>query len=257
MRIAIMGMGKMGSWLARELARENVVAAFDRDAEKAAGLSGVQPLEQLSDLSEFSPKLLINIVSLENTIPAFLAAQAYLPESCMLCDVASVKGRLPEYYAKCGFRFVSVHPMFGPTYADINSLALENAVIIKESDGVGARLFRSFFAARGLRIYDFSFAEHDAMMAYSLTTPFVTSLVFAACLDNTAVPGTTFFRHRELARRLLSEDDSLLCEVLFNLQSLPQLERITARLEELQNIIRERNHDQAKGFLERMRRNVG
>lgn len=257
MKIAIIGVGKMGSWLAHKLAKGNEVAVYDKDGGKAEAVKGAKALASLSELEAFAPELLINSVSLQRTLEAFSEVEKHLPKSCVVCDVASVKAGLPEHYKKCGFRFVSMHPMFGPTLANMDSLKEENLVIIKESDGKMAEFFMEFFASLGLRIFEYTFAEHDAMMAYSLTTPFVTSLVFASCLDKAAVPGTNFARHMKLARGVLSEDEHLLCEILFNPHSVKQLEKITNRLEFLKHIIKGRDYEEAKEFLGKLRKNVG
>lgn len=261
MRIAILGAGKMGSWLAGQLCKGNEVAVLDNDPSRTAalvgGLAGVKQLNGLDELADFAPEMLLNAVSLQNTIDAFRAAAPHLPKGCILADVASIKASLEEYYRGCGFRFVSVHPMFGPTFADMESLKEENAVIIKGSDSEGAEFFRALFAGLGIRVFEYTFAEHDRMMAYSLTTPFTASLVFAACMDGTAVPGSTFARHRRIARGLLSEDDHLLAEILFNEHSVPQLDRITSRLEFLKHIIRGRDREELKRFLDGLRKNVG
>jgi prephenate dehydrogenase len=256
MRIAIIGIGKMGLWLAKELAKENEVAVYDKDNGKAADVKGARVLAGLSGLEKFAPELLINAVSLQHTVAAFEEVEPHLPKSCVICDVASVKAGLPQHYKKCGFRFVSTHPMFGPTFANMESLKEENLAIIKESDAQMAEFFRKFFSSLGLRIFEYSFEEHDNMMAYSLTTPFVTSLVFASCLDKTVVPGATFARHMKLARGLLSEDEHLLCEILFNPHSVKQLEKITNRLEFLKHIIKGKDYEEASGFLEKLRKNV-
>ena len=257
MRIAVIGTGKMGGWLARKLAVENEVAAYNRNPAKAAGIEGVRALKELSDLSSFRPELLINAVSLQNTVAAFEEAAPHIPKNCAISDVASVKAGLPEYYAGCGFRFASVHPMFGPTFADMDSLREEHAVIIAESDREIAEFFEKFLSGLGVRTHRLSFREHDETMAYSLTTPFISSLVFASCVDKTSVPGTTFARHMKIARGLLSEDDELLCEVLFNPASVPQLSRITSRLEYLKHIINGRDKEEAKKFLDKLRKRIG
>ena len=256
MKIAIVGIGKMGAWLARALSPSHEVAAYDRNPGKAAGLGKVSVLKNLNGLSAFAPDMLINAVSLQNTIPAFGECVAHLPAGCVLCDVASVKAGLPGYYAKSGFKFASVHPMFGPTFANMESLEGENAVIIRESDAATAEFFRKFFSSLGARVYDYGFEEHDRMMAYSLTTPFVSSLVFASCVDGTTVPGSTFSKHMKIAQGLLSEDDSLLCEILFNPQSVPQIERITSRLEHLKHIIIGRDYEEAQDFLAKLRKRI-
>lgn len=257
MRIAIIGAGKMGSWLARALSGENEIALLDSDAAKARAVEGARALSGPAMLKEFAPGFLINAVSLQNTVKAFGEFAPYLPKDCIICDVASIKGDIPAYYRKSGFRFASVHPMFGPTFTDMGTLKEENAVIIKESDPAGAELFRKLFERLGVRIFEFTFDEHDRMMAYSLTTPFTASLVFAACMESRAVPGSTFERHRRIAKGLLSEDDHLLAEILFNQYSLPQLEKITSRLEFLKHVIRARDYDEAGKFFDRLRKNVG
>ena len=94
------------------------------------------------------------------------------------------------------------------------------------------------------------------MIAYSLTLPFASSLVFAACMKNTAVPGTTFKRHLTIARGLLSEDDHLLAEILFNEYSLKQLEKVTSRLEFLKHVIKGRDYEEAQRFFNNLRENI-
>jgi prephenate dehydrogenase len=256
MKIAVIGCGRMGGWLARELARSNDVAVFDADPSRARDLRDVTLLDGLGDLPSFGPELLLNAVPLERTIDLFRECEALLPPGCVRADIASVKGGLPEYYAAGGFRWVSVHPMFGPTFARLDALADENAVIIRESDTAAAAFFRDFFEEYGLNVGECTFAEHDRLMAYSLTLPFVASLSFAACLDERTVPGTTFARHRQVAEGLLAEDDSLLAEILFNPFSLRQLDHLTGRLEFLKHIIRQRDKEEAVAFIRSLRANL-
>jgi prephenate dehydrogenase len=211
----------------------------------------------MEELGPFKPQMLINAVSLERTVEAFEAAAPHLQKDCMICDLASIKGGIPGYYKKAGFRFVSVHPMFGPTFGNMSALKDENAVIIKGSDPEGAAFFRKLFERLGVRIFEYTFAEHDSMMAYSLTTPFTASLVFAACMDETVVPGATFARHKTIAKGLLSEDDHLLAEILFNTHSVKQIEKINSRLEFLKHVIKARDYEEAKRFFAGLRKNLG
>ncbi len=260
MKIAILGYGKMGSWLAGCFCGEHRIAVYEENAEMRVHPCGERSevvfLRDLEDLSGFRPDLLINAVNLERTIDAFLEAHPHLPQACILADVASIKGSIPVFYAKSTRRFVSVHPMFGPTFGDLKRLKKENAVIISESDREGAKFFRRFFRRLGVKIFEYSFWEHDRMMAYSLAIPFASTLVFAACMSDKAVPGTTFSKHREIARGLLSEDDHLLAEILFNPHSQPHLEKIASRLDYLRGIIRDKNHAEAIKFFEGLRRNI-
>ncbi|MDD5766626.1 MAG: prephenate dehydrogenase/arogenate dehydrogenase family protein, partial [Candidatus Marinimicrobia bacterium] len=161
-----------------------------------------------------------------------------------------------QYYQKSGRRFVSTHPMFAPTFANIRDLHNENAIIISESDEEGKTFFRNFYKNLKLNIFEYSFEKHDETTAYSLGTPFSSSLVFAACLKNQKAPGTTFKKHMEIVRGLLSEDDFLLSEVLFNPKTLKQIERINSQLAYLTHIIRGRDYEEMKKFLDGLRENI-
>lgn len=259
MKITILGTGNMGAWFARELSRQNEVFVFDIDAgrtEKLKNNADVTVIDKLSSLKDIQPDMLLNAVSLQETVNMFEAVKDYLPENCILADITSVKNSLPDYYAQCSFPFVSTHPMFGPTFADLDRLKQENAIIIKESDSKGAEFFQNFYENFGLTLFEYSFSQHDEMMAYSLSLPFVSSLVFAACMKEKVVPGSTFAKQRMIADGLLSEDDRLISEILFNDNTLTQLEKVTSRLEFLKHIIRQKDFDEARVFFERLRENI-
>ncbi len=257
MKVAVIGTGHMGGWFAVELVNDgHVVTVFDLHPEKTQGLQGVGVLNELSELSDFAPELLLNAVSIQRTVEAFDACVKYLPDHCVLADVTSVKGDLPKYYQQGNFRYASLHPMFGPTFANVNDLKEEAVILITESDPNIKEFFRAFFSKRELNIVDFSFKAHEQMTAYSLSLPFTSTLVFAACMKNTAVPGTTFKRHLTIAQGLLSEDDHLLCEIIFNEHALTQLERVTSRLEFLKHVIRGRDYEEAQRFFKGLRENI-
>ncbi|OPY83989.1 MAG: prephenate dehydrogenase [Syntrophorhabdus sp. PtaU1.Bin153] len=256
MKIAILGAGRMGSWLAREFSKGHEVAVYEKDSAKRTKLERVRVLETLEELAPFGPGLLVNAVSLDATVPVFHEVEKYLPGDCIVADLASVKGIVAGYHRGSPFRFVSVHPMFGPTFADLGSLKEENAIVIKESCPEGTLFFRHFFEELGVRVFEYSFAEHDVMMAYSLTLPFICSMAFSACCNTNTVPGTTFAKHMNIAKGLLSEDDHLLAEILFNPCSIRELEGVTARLEYLKHIIEEQDQEELKSFLQRMRNNI-
>ena len=216
MRIAIMGAGHMGSWFARELCREHEVAVYDTTKERMKAQKKVIHLKAVSAISEFIPELLINAVSLHNTIDAFRQVAQYLTPKCIISDIATIKGNLSRYYGRCNFKYASLHPLFGPRFADLGNVAGENVIIIRESDEHAKHFFYDFFLSHELDVFECSFSEHDKLMAHALTLPFSSSLIFASCMTEKTVPGTTFKRHREMAGRLLEEDDYLLAEVLFN-----------------------------------------
>ena len=81
-------------------------------------------------------------------------------------------------------------------------------------------------------------------------------MVFAACMKKQEAPGTTFRKHMRLAKGLLSEDDHLLTEIMFNPQTVQQIEKINSQLAYLTHIIRGRDDEEMQKFLNRLRSNI-
>jgi prephenate dehydrogenase len=257
MKVVIVGAGRMGRWLAGELSSGHNVSIYDRDPDKLKELTGTTCLASLEAIRDFRPDLLVNAVTLGNMVAAFEQVIPYLPDSCMISDIGSLKSEVADFYKGCPFPFVSVHPMFGPTFADMAKLRDCNAIIITESDPRGARFFQELFEGLGVTVFHYSFEEHDRMMAYSLSLPFLSTMVFAASLGGRSVPGTTFAKHLDVAHGLLSEDDQLLSEILFNPHTLGQLERVTGKLEYLKHILRAHDQELLGSFLQKLRDNIG
>jgi len=107
-----------------------------------------------------------------------------------------------------------------------------------------------------LKIFEYSFDEHDETIAYSLSIPFASTLVFASVMVPQEAPGTTFKRHMDIAKGLLSEDDYLLTEILFNPYTHNQVEKIRAELKILMEIIDEKDSERMQKFLKMVRKNI-
>lgn len=257
MKILIIGAGKMGSFFADLLSFDHEVAVLDSDMKRMRFIYNVFRLQKVEEVEAFAPDLLINCVSLSHTLQAFEAVIPYLPPRCILSDIASVKTHFKEFYATCGFPYVSTHPMFGPTFANLGSLSEENTIIISEGDHLGKVFFKDVYHQLGLNIFEYSFEEHDQTVAYSLGIPFASTMIFAAIMKPQDAPGTTFKRHMQIARGLLSEDDCLLKEILFNPLTPVQLSRIQEELNMLQQLIKSKDSEAMTAFLEKIRGNIG
>ncbi len=251
-----MGAGKMGSFCIDLLSFDHEVAAFEKDPRRLRFTYNCQRFTSLEEIKDFRPELVINAVTVKYTIPAFDEVLPYLPDDCILSDISSVKTGLKDYYESTGHRYVSTHPMFGPTFANLNQLSEENAIIINEGDYMGRIFFRDLYGRLGLNIYEYTFEEHDRTVAYSLSIPFVSTFVFAAVMKHQDAPGTTFKRHMQIAKGVLSEDDYLLQEILFNPYTHDQVSGIRDELKKLLDIIDHRDAAGMKDYLERIRRNV-
>ena len=157
MKILILGAGKMGSFFVDLLSFEHETAVYDVDPHRLRFMYNTQRFTSLDEIRDFAPELVINAVSLNYTIDVFRQVTPYLPKDCILRDIASVKTNLKDYYDSCGFRYVSTHPMFGPTFANLGALSNENAIIINEGDYMGRVLFRDIYSRLGLHICEYSF----------------------------------------------------------------------------------------------------
>jgi prephenate dehydrogenase len=256
MKILIVGAGNMGAWLVEALCLDHEVGVFDTDKRKLKFFFNTHRFIKPQEIEAFAPELMINAVSLQYTFPAFEMVMPYLPNDCIVSDIASVKTGILEYYKKQGRRFVSTHPMFGPTFANIKELSEQNAIIIKESDPEGKKFFHDFYASLHLKIYEYTFEEHDQTIAYSLSIPFTSTFVFAACMRKLQAPGTTFKKHMNIAKGLLSENDYLLSEIMLNPYTLEQVENINAKLEILIDLIKTRDTEGLHEFIEGLRKNI-
>lgn len=246
----------MGSFFIDLLSFDHEVAVYEKDPMRMRFTYNCQRFTQLDEVKAFAPELVVNAVTVKYTIAAFQEVIPYLPKDCIITDISSVKTGLKEFYESTGMHYASSHPMFGPTFANLNQLSEENAIIINEGDFIGRLFFKDIYQKLGLNIYEYSFDEHDRTVAYSLSIPFVSTFVFAAVMKHQDAPGTTFKRHMRIAKGVLNEDDYLLQEILFNPYTHDQVSQIRTELKELLEIIDQKDGDAMKRYLAKIRNNV-
>lgn len=256
MRILILGAGKMGSFFTDVLSFDHDCAVYDIDPRRMRFLYNTQRFTSLDEIDAFRPELVINAVTLKHTVDVFRQVIPHLPTDCIISDISSVKTDLKAFYESTGLRYVSTHPMFGPTFANLGALSSENAIVITEGDYMGRIFFLDLYRRLGLNVHEYSFEAHDEAMAYSLSVPFVSTFVFSAVMKHQDAPGTTFKRHLAIARGVLSEDDTLLREILFNPRTKSHVEQIRAELKDLIAIIDNRDEEAITNYLARIRNNI-
>ena len=256
MRILILGAGKMGSFFVDLLSFDHETAVYDVDPKRLRFMYNTLRFTQLEEIDDFRPELVINAVTLKYTLSVFKEVIPHIPSDCIISDIASVKTGLREFYSQCGMRYVSTHPMFGPTFANLGALSNENAIIISEGDYMGRIFFRDLYNRLGLHICEYTFDEHDETVAYSLSIPFVSTFVFAAVMKHQDAPGTTFKRHMQIAHGVLSEDDTLLREILFNPRTSGQVSKIRDELKELLGIIDAKDEQALNAYLKKIREHI-
>lgn len=256
MKILILGAGKMGSFFADVLSFDHEVAVYDVDPKRLRFTYNTIRMKELEEVKDFNPELVINASTIKYTIEAFKAVIPYLSKECIISDIASVKTGLKEFYETVEQPFVSTHPMFGPTFASLNDLSTQSAIIISESNHWGKIFFKDLYNNLKLNVFEYTFDGHDETIAYSLSIPFASTLVFASVMKHQEAPGTTFKRHMNIAKGLLSEDDYLLTEILFNPYTAEQVEQIREQLKLLLGIIDKKDPEKMLEFLTRVRKNI-
>lgn len=256
MKILILGAGKMGAFFTDLLSFEHEVAVYDIDAKKLRFMYNTLRFTSVDEIDSFEPELVINAVSLKYTLKVFDEIIPHLPKTCILSDISSVKTGFKDYYESTGMRYVSTHPMFGPTFANLGKLSSENAIIINEGDFMGRCFFKELYNRLELHICEYTFEEHDKTVAYSLSIPFISTFAFAAVMKHQDAPGTTFKRHMKIAQGVLSEDDTLLREILFNPYTKDQVEQIRNEMKEIIDIIDNRNEEHMQAYLTKIRKNI-
>ena len=256
MKILILGAGKMGSFFTDLLSFDHEIAVYDIDPKRLRFMYNTMRFTTLEEIKEFAPELVINAVSLKYTLSVFEQVIPYLPSTCILSDISSVKTGFKEFYEQCGMRYVSTHPMFGPTFANLGKLSTENAIIINEGDFMGRCFFKELYTRLELNICEYTFEEHDKTVAYSLSIPFISTFAFAAVMKHQDAPGTTFKRHMKIAQGVLSEDDTLLREILFNPYTKDQVEQIRTEMKEIIDIIDHRDEEHMQRYLTKIRANI-
>ena len=168
----------MGSFFVDLLSFDHETAVYDIDAKRLRFMYNTQRFTSMDEIDAFRPELVINAVTLKYTLDVFRQVIPHLPQDCILSDISSVKTGFKEFYEGAGMRYVSTHPMFGPTFANLGSLNHENAIVINEGDYMGRIFFRDLYSRLGLHVCEYSFEEHDETMAYSLSIPFVSTFTF-------------------------------------------------------------------------------
>lgn len=246
----------MGAFFVDLLSFEHETAVYDVQPQRLRFMYNTLRFSSLEEIRDFRPELVINAVTLKHTLDVFHQVLPLLPDDCILSDIASVKTGMQEFYEACGRRYVSTHPMFGPTFANLGALSSENAIIISEGDYMGRIFFKDLYQRLGLHICEYTFEQHDETVAYSLSIPFVSTFVFAAVMKHQDAPGTTFKRHMAIARGVLGEDDCLLREILFNPRTSGQVSKIRDELKELLDIIDHKDEDRLNAYLQRIRKNI-
>jgi len=166
-KISVIGAGRFGSFLGKELSRFYDVIYYDRN-------NTCKDNRPFKDIYECLCRDIIFIALPISEIENFLNDNCKsISPSSILVDVASVKLKPKEYYEKYlpeGNQFILTHPLFGPDSAKL-TLEGERITITESriSDESELMLLKIFGEQLRLKIIYLTADEHDYLMAYNLS----------------------------------------------------------------------------------------
>ncbi len=178
-RVSVLGGGLLGGSIALALKGKTEVRLWFRKPTAVAPALGLGLENSTSDLAEAVAQADLLILAVPvGAMPALLEAAiaAGLPADCLVTDVGSVKqaphSSLASVLEKNGNAFIGSHPMAGSEQNGLVSAKPElfdNAACLltndsRASDSLCERL-ELFWQSLGCRIFWFSAAEHDNLVA--------------------------------------------------------------------------------------------
>ncbi|KAJ8434991.1 hypothetical protein Cgig2_027834 [Carnegiea gigantea] len=185
MKVAIVGFGNFGQFLAREIVKQgHTVLAYSRsDYSRVAAEIGVQFFSDADDLCEEHPEVILlcsSILSTEKVLRGLPLNR--LRRSTLFVDVLSVKEFPRSLFLQLlppDFDILCTHPMFGP---DSGKAGWGGLPFVFDKVRVGsdpARItrveaFLGVFRAAGCRMVEMSCAEHDR---YAAGSQFITHMM--------------------------------------------------------------------------------
>jgi prephenate dehydrogenase len=182
--IGIVGLGLIGGSLARRLAPEHDVLAYDvdpstRDAARDAGLGVAESIVDCAAGRE--------LVVVAVPLPAFPVVLAEIGAGPVVTDVASVKGPALDAARAAGVRWVGGHPMagtersgFGAADARLFDGAAWVLCLEADTDLTAWLAVARLATGLGCRVVPATAAAHDAAVARVSGLPHLLALTLAA-----------------------------------------------------------------------------
>lgn len=265
MKVAVIGVGTMGRWLA-EFSRDNLgdtmVADIDgRNAKRVAAelkLKFRSPSEAAADAD-----LVIIAVPISKTVGVLRTTAKTMKRGAMLADVSSVKEEAVAAMKKIGggLELASIHPLFGSGARTVEG---KDFLLIPVKTGPIYKRLREKLDELGARVTELGAEEHDklmgiiqcmrhfAMISYLVTlkslkdfekikglrTPISASLMNAAKASLTGSPELyieiqAHNRHSKIIRRQMLESCHRL-DAIFSAKDSKKMEKL---FKELMNFI--------------------
>ena len=166
MRVAVVGVGYMGKWLAG-FAKHNLgdVIVADASTAKASRVArelGVEP-KPVAEAAA-SAEILLVAVPISKTPQVIESLAVRAQKGSLLADIASVKSDVVERMRKIDAKLelVSLHPLFGPGATTVKG---KDFVVVPVKPGKRYAWLKRRLLGLGARVIEMEVEEHDRTMA--------------------------------------------------------------------------------------------
>lgn len=233
MKIAIIGGGNMGKWLARFLKSEDESVVIIETSEDKRLLLAKESLDTSKDIKAVEKADIIIIAVQLNSFEEVLKnLNPFINENQVILDIASIKEKpveLMQKYITKG-HILGTHPVFGP---GAKSLQNQHYVLTptNPTEQELAEQLKGYLSKRGAIVSLMTPKEHDKMMAVILGLAHYIAIVSADTLakmnslkEMEGVSGITYKVLMTLVESVLSEDPDLYASLQANLPHLHTLQ---------------------------------
>ncbi|MFN3383519.1 MAG: prephenate dehydratase [Archaeoglobaceae archaeon] len=225
MRILIYGVGDLGSLLKDFFYFKGYyVKGYDIEESK----------REVNDLSNFDAIFVCVPMGEIRSAIAHLSAEA--KRDALLVDVASVKSVSLPIFERCGFDYLSIHPMFGRD----SEVALSNVIVVHECGREEERMILNEFIKSGAILTRMDAETHDKAMAkiQGLTHFFLFS--FADLYESLPFGTQIYSVFKKLSSRFLSQN----WEMCYLIQKNAERERenFVARINALNELLKDKEN---------------
>jgi len=165
MKVAVIGAGEMGRWLAKFFKRLGEVILSDVSPSKARKVaSELKITARATEIAVRKADLILIAVPISKTPGVLMKVAKVARRGALLVDVASVKSEVVKTMEKIkeDVELVSMHPLFGP---GASSLRNKDVVVIPVRSGERYQKFKKFLVKSGAKVTEMDADVHDRAMA--------------------------------------------------------------------------------------------
>jgi prephenate dehydrogenase len=223
MRIAVIGgAGLMGTWFVKYFTSKGFATVLTdlrmSAAKKVAHAYGAELAHSNIQAAEGADIALV-CVPIEETTKILLEIAPHMRKDSIIAEISSIKNPALEALrisARMGLKPLSLHPLFGPTAAELKG---ETIVVVPIVDEVAEVAYAKQLFDEA-ELFTSEFEEHDRAMAIILSLTYFMNIAFAGMLKREdlrlirRLAGTTFTVQLAVTEGIMSEHQNLVISLL-------------------------------------------